>query len=62
MNKPSLYILSLPFRYEDEINKRNEAENTFVLIKKVCCIHPNQNDREQSLNYNWTQSAIESKL
>lgn len=24
------------FRYEDEINKRNESENTFVLIKKVC--------------------------
>lgn len=24
------------FRYEDEINKRTECENEFVLIKKVC--------------------------
>lgn len=23
-------------RYEDEINKRNDFENNFVLIKKVC--------------------------
>lgn len=23
-------------RYEDEINKRNECENNFVLLKKVC--------------------------
>lgn len=26
----------LPLRYEDEINKRTECENDFVLIKKVC--------------------------
>lgn len=24
------------FRYEDEINKRTDCENNFVLIKKVC--------------------------
>ena len=29
----------LLFRYEDEINKRTECENDFVLIKKVC-LHP----------------------
>lgn len=27
------------FRYEDEINKRTDCENNFVLIKKVCLSH-----------------------
>lgn len=27
-----------PLRYEDEINKRTECENDFVLIKKVSII------------------------
>lgn len=24
------------FRYENEINKRTDAENEFVMLKKVC--------------------------
>lgn len=29
------YFFYFTFRYEDEINKRTECENDFVLIKKV---------------------------
>lgn len=28
-------LFFFPLRYEDEINKRTECENDFVLIKKV---------------------------
>lgn len=37
-------------RYEEEINRRNDCENTFVLAKKVCVCF--SNIPPHSYNYN----------
>lgn len=33
------YVSCLCHRYEDEINKRNNLENDFVILKKVSISH-----------------------